>query len=540
LLPVGPVDPAAFGRAVAGIKASGYTPIGRALQAAAQALPAEGPRSIVLVSDGEDTCAPPAPCDVAKELKAAGTDLIVHTIGFKVEAAARKQLSCMASATGGTYREVTDGAALAESLVNRVQRAITPYSAVGRPIVGGDSTGNAPELGPGQYLDTFARGGDSITSDGTIKYYAVRLRAGDTIHISATLIPPSEHTPSGPFTVLTVAADLVDTDDQPCGRYSEQSFDIGVFGKVTPQTAVLNEPPVGGKGWNDERCPAGSLAYVKITRRGQGWADRALPMEIALRLEPPVGAEGEPAVTARAAALPAPRETAPRAVPAGYSFNDAPELAPGTYSGSLVAGETLFSKVPVQWGQRLAYRVTLAAIPGQDYQGAAFYVNLASPLRENLEQSRGGVEFGFAGRRGYTLHGSALVPVRYANRSVPTAAIARYSVSGDHYLVLDATYPLGGKPPFTIPFRLTVAVEGTAETGPQYLSDPAGTTPATTTSATTTAASPAAAAGPAAPSEPTGSSIGWLPWLLGGVLVLLVAGFGAVAFVLGRRHRPVS
>ena len=523
LLPVGPVDQAAFGRA---------------LQAAAQALPTEGPRSIVLVSDGEDTCAPPAPCDVAKQLKAAGTDLIVHTIGFKVGAAARRQLSCMAAATGGTYREATDGAALAESLVNRVKRAITPYSAVGTPIAGGDATGNAPTIEPGQYLDTFAKGGDSVSGDGTIKYYGVRLRAGDTIHVSATVIPPGERSPTGgPITVMAVSVALVDTDDRQCARSSEQSADVGVFGKLTPQTAVLTEPPVGAKGW-DEWCPAGSVAYVKITRRGQGWETTALPMEIALRLEPSVSSEGLPAITTPAAVLPAPIDSTPRPVTAGFSFNDAPELAPGTYTDSLVAGETRYYKVPLEWGQRLRYRVTLAALPDQGYQGAAFYANLASPLREKVEQTRGGVAYQFAGRAGVTLHGSSLVPVRYANRAKPYDRTGKYAISGDYYLVLDATYPLGGKPPFTIPFRVTVAVDGTAEPGPVYLTDPAGSTPSTTSATSTASASPPAAV-PSTPAESSsGLPGGWLPWTLGGVLVLLVAGFGAVAFLVGRRRRP--
>ena len=67
-VPVGPLDAAAITAQVSRGRASGYTPIGNALRAAADALPAEGPRSIVLVSDGEDTCAPPTPCDVAAEL----------------------------------------------------------------------------------------------------------------------------------------------------------------------------------------------------------------------------------------------------------------------------------------------------------------------------------------------------------------------------------------------------------------------------------------------------------------------------------------
>jgi Ca-activated chloride channel family protein len=132
LVPVGPLDRAGFTGVVGGIRASGFTPIGAALRAAAAGLPSAGPRSVVLVSDGEDTCAPPQPCQVAAELKAAGVDLVVHTIGFKVAAKARSELSCIAAATGGSYREASSGAELARALTSRVQRALRPYAAVAR------------------------------------------------------------------------------------------------------------------------------------------------------------------------------------------------------------------------------------------------------------------------------------------------------------------------------------------------------------------------------------------------------------------------
>ena len=64
------------------IEASGYTPMGSALRQAAEELPAEGERSIVLVSDGIDTCAPPPVCEVAEELHDQGIDLIINTVGF--------------------------------------------------------------------------------------------------------------------------------------------------------------------------------------------------------------------------------------------------------------------------------------------------------------------------------------------------------------------------------------------------------------------------------------------------------------------------
>lgn len=86
---VGRVDKRAMRAQVAGIAPRGYTPIGRSLEQAAVALPDAGPRAIVLVSDGIDTCAPPKPCEVARTLSGAGVELAVHAVGFQVDPAAR-------------------------------------------------------------------------------------------------------------------------------------------------------------------------------------------------------------------------------------------------------------------------------------------------------------------------------------------------------------------------------------------------------------------------------------------------------------------
>ncbi|MFQ6330542.1 vWA domain-containing protein [Nocardia sp. CWNU-33] len=86
------IDRGALTSAVDGIEASGYTPIGAALRKTAEALPQSGPRSIVLVSDGEDTCAPPDPCEVARELNQQGVKVVIHAIGFGVDAKSRAQV----------------------------------------------------------------------------------------------------------------------------------------------------------------------------------------------------------------------------------------------------------------------------------------------------------------------------------------------------------------------------------------------------------------------------------------------------------------
>ncbi|HST67836.1 MAG TPA: VWA domain-containing protein [Mycobacteriales bacterium] len=529
LIPVQPVDRAAFGTAVAGIKASGYTPIGRSLQEAAKALPTEGPRSVVLVSDGEDTCAPPAPCDVAKQLKAAGTDLVVHTIGFKVGAAARAQLSCIAAATGGTFREASSGAALGAVLETQVQRAIKPYTAVGTPIRGGADPASAPTIRPGQYLDTYEKGSRTVAGRGTVKYYAIDLQPGDTPYVSATLIPPAVRAEN--ITALVVRVTLVDASDDDCTSGNAFASAVAVFGKVVPQSAVIAPGPVGDKGW-DEECSDGRPVYVRVERSGNTYNTAQLPMEIAFRIEPAITSAGPAAVPAPLAALPAPAESATRPVEAGFSFNDAPLLQPGSYAGSIGSGETRFYRVRLGWGQRLAYQLVVPAQAGVGIQSAALYVTLSSPLRAKVEQSSGTPTYQLiGGKEDQSMHGSTAAPVRWSNRESSSSAIRLYSVDGDYFIVLDASYPLA-RPMFTMPFRLTVATDGAVEPGPSYVTDPAGS------------ASPAPSASPTAVAsggaDGSGSQSGTSPVLWGGAAVGILAVAAAVAGLAVRRRRRFS
>ena len=69
--------------AIDAYKPYGETPIGYALQEAAADLGGEGPRSIVLVSDGEPTC-PPDPCKVARQISKDGVDVRIDVVGLDV------------------------------------------------------------------------------------------------------------------------------------------------------------------------------------------------------------------------------------------------------------------------------------------------------------------------------------------------------------------------------------------------------------------------------------------------------------------------
>ncbi|MET9933560.1 VWA domain-containing protein, partial [Streptomyces sp. NPDC006324] len=153
LYPVGPLDRTEAKTAVATLAPTGWTPIGPALLGAAKDLEGgDATRRIVLITDGEDTCAPLDPCQVAREIAAKGIHLVIDTLGLVPDAKTRQQLTCIAEATGGTYTSVHRTEELSRRVRQLVDRAADP---VVTPVAarGAARCADAPELKPGLYTD---------------------------------------------------------------------------------------------------------------------------------------------------------------------------------------------------------------------------------------------------------------------------------------------------------------------------------------------------------------------------------------------------
>jgi hypothetical protein len=121
---LGPVDATAYVAQVNAITAIGYTPIADSIEQAAQDLPAGDFNSIVLVSDGEETCGGD-PCALAEALKASDATVIVHVVGYAVEDVARQQLQCIAQVSGGTYHDAEDATELLQALADAMGATAT-------------------------------------------------------------------------------------------------------------------------------------------------------------------------------------------------------------------------------------------------------------------------------------------------------------------------------------------------------------------------------------------------------------------------------
>ncbi|MBV7392910.1 vWA domain-containing protein [Mameliella sediminis] len=114
--------------AVNKLRPRGKTPMTDAVIVAAKALKyTEEPATVILVSDGVETCNPD-PCAAARALEQAGVDLTVHVVGFDVDdPEARRQMQCLADETGGQFLLAANASELGQALteVTQAQPAAT-------------------------------------------------------------------------------------------------------------------------------------------------------------------------------------------------------------------------------------------------------------------------------------------------------------------------------------------------------------------------------------------------------------------------------
>ncbi len=194
LAPIG-ADRAAISGAVAKLNPKGKTPMADSIKLAAEKLKyTEAKATVILVSDGIETCVPD-PCGVASALEAAGADFTVHVVGFDVtEENAQAQLRCIAENTGGKFVSASNAGELTGALEETVAAApkavtttkvrlratelegglvieeglkwtVTPAGG-GDPVFAQDGAGVVdPEIEPGTYDIAVERASDGLKGE---------------------------------------------------------------------------------------------------------------------------------------------------------------------------------------------------------------------------------------------------------------------------------------------------------------------------------------------------------------------------------------
>lgn len=105
----------------------GFTPITYSLSQAIQDLtPYKGEKSIILISDGLETCGGD-PCKLAHSLISSGIDLKIDVVGFGVrdDWAAQEQLMCIALNTNGRYFSAENDSELTKGLSESINKSVS-------------------------------------------------------------------------------------------------------------------------------------------------------------------------------------------------------------------------------------------------------------------------------------------------------------------------------------------------------------------------------------------------------------------------------
>lgn len=113
-------------REVQALSAKGETPLTESVKQAAEVLRShEGASSIVVVSDGKESCGGD-PCAAARAAVSAGVHLRVHVVGFDVAPDEAKQLQCIAREGNGKYFAASNGAELTKALAEVRKEVAAP------------------------------------------------------------------------------------------------------------------------------------------------------------------------------------------------------------------------------------------------------------------------------------------------------------------------------------------------------------------------------------------------------------------------------
>lgn len=363
LLPVEKGNVTKIPAEVGKVEASGHTPMGPALRQAAEELPKDGERSIVLVSDGEDTCAPPPVCEVAKDLKKEGIDLTINTVGFLVDSKVRKELECIAETGGGEYMDAKDTVSLADSMKRLTTRTAQTTETKAEEISGGDDYSSAAKVSAD--VETFSTklreksGGDREDEDGA-EYFNTPIAEGERLALSvATMPPPSQGDGLGSSNFAL----KLDVEEANC--FLDSSGDTGIIDSNGPFFSSYTTKQAG------EDCPAGDFKF-KVVRKSGPYEGQEIPAEVTIKRFANEDLNGVPEPFeeesySREDSLQAAEDV--ETVKPGAWFHDATELkadGKSTVKADIVPGETHVYKINAEYGQKLRGGMKLLTAPDKE------------------------------------------------------------------------------------------------------------------------------------------------------------------------------
>jgi hypothetical protein len=219
---------------------------------------------------------------------------------------------------------------------------------------------------------------------------------------------------------------------------------------------------------NAYSCQEPGRYYVVVERTDDGTAGSADPWQLEIRHQSEPGLAGvgpsrAPENWPSSSPQPVPDE--PRQRAGGSGFSNAIGLSPGEWSARIEPGESLFYRVPVDWGQQLFSSVDLGSSGGTGQVSGALAMALYNPARGLVDT---GNAVSYDGRQKTTAL-RPLPPVAYENRFAGRTGDKEMRFAGWYYLRISLSPEVGtafGERPYGL--TLQVNVRGAAKAGPGY------------------------------------------------------------------------
>ncbi|MFE1832704.1 hypothetical protein [Streptomyces sviceus] len=335
--------------------------------------------------------------------------------------------------------------------------------AEGTPSVrGATDTGGAERLDPGTTYRS------ALPSEGKV-FYRLVLDSTSTVYVAATAVPPTD---AAVTATEGVRVSVQDADGRTCSAPDTASIGAGRSPRPLTVWGARQLPS------SRSLCRGAGTYYVvveRVLRTESSPGDWDL--ELAPVLEPRLRKAGSTsAPEAWDSATPSPPGGEAVRRRGGGGFTSATALEQGAWRDDVRPGQTLFYKVPVDWGQQVYATADLSSASGGG-EGGGFVpggVNLAlyNPVRGLVDATS--ISYNGSQKSGAL---AALPPVGYDNRYAVSDRVGGMRFAGSYYLVVHLAVRVGeefGDGPFGLTLR--VRVKGEATVGPGYAgrSEPSG------------------------------------------------------------------
>ncbi|MFF4172101.1 hypothetical protein [Streptomyces sp. NPDC001744] len=299
---------------------------------------------------------------------------------------------------------------------------------------------------------------DTLAKDGKV-YYRLDLDDRQNAYVSVVAVPgPGSAVKAGDgFKVVVRDGSGTDCDSQRVG-FGSSDYARPLVGYAHRATG-----PGGASG-----CRRAGTFYVLVERDSPDSRDD-WELELRYLTEPPLKEAGPTRLPETwSSGTPAPPTGGPRPRQGGAGFHGAVPLTRGEWRSDIRPGESLFYRVPLDWGQQLFTTAELgSSTKDGGYVSGALSLTLVNPAFGQVAE--GGV--GYSGKPA-TLPLGPQRPVAHENRVSFHSATKGMRFAGWYYLVAtldpEVAEEYGGEP---VPLTLRVNVLNAPKPGPGYDGD---------------------------------------------------------------------